>query len=94
MCDLISDWTGSVLEPACGNGNFLVEIAKRKLAADMNAIDTASTIFGVDIQQDNVMEARARLLEILPGAEEILEKNIVVGDFLHPKGIWFLEEET
>ena len=25
MCDLIPDWTGNVLEPACGNGNFLME---------------------------------------------------------------------
>ncbi len=31
MCDLIPKWTGNVLEPACGNGNFLVEIARRKL---------------------------------------------------------------
>lgn len=94
MCDLIPDWTGNVLEPACGNGNFLVEIARRKLAAGMDTVSTASTIFGVDIQADNVEEARARLLEILPGTKEILTHNIVVGDFLHPKGIWFLEEET
>ena len=85
MCDLIPKWTGNVLEPACGNGNFLVEIARRKHAA-------ASTIFGIDILQDNVVEARARLLEVLPGTEEILKRNIVYGDFLKPKGIWFMEE--
>lgn len=94
MCDLIPDWTGNVLEPACGNGNFLVEIARRKLAAGMDTVSAASTIFGVDIQADNVEEARTRLLEILPGTEEILEHNIVVGNFLDPKGTWFLEEET
>ena len=93
MCDLIPDWTGNVLEPACGNGNFLVEIARRKLAAGMDTVSAASTIFGVDIQADNVEEARTRLLEILPGTEEILEHNIVVGNFLDPKGTWFLEEE-
>lgn len=94
MCDLIPDWAGNVLEPACGNGNFLMEIARRKLAAGLSIADTARTIFGIDIQEDNVLEARTRLLEILPGAERILERNIVVGDFLHPEGIWFLEEET
>ena len=93
MCDLIPDWAGNVLEPACGNGNFLVEIARRKLAAGMDTVSAASTIFGVDIQADNVEEARTHLLEILPGTEEILEHNIVVGNFLDPKGTWFLEEE-
>lgn len=92
MCDLVPEWTGNVLEPACGNGNFLVEIARRKLAAGMTPEEAASTIFGIDILQDNVEEARARLLEILPGMEAILERNIVCGDFLKPEGIWFMEE--
>lgn len=92
MCDLIPDWKGNVLEPACGNGNFLVEIARRKLEAGMTPEEAASTIFGIDILPDNVEEARARLLEILPGTAEILERNIVCGDFLKPKGIWFMEE--
>lgn len=92
MCDLIPEWTGNVLEPACGNGNFLVEIARRKLAVGMTPDEAASTIFGIDILQDNVEETRARLLEVLPGSEEILKRNIVCGDFLKPKGIWFMEE--
>ena len=92
MCDLIPEWTGNILEPACGNGNFLVEIARRKLAVGMTPDEAASTIFGIDILQDNVVEARARLLEVLPGTEEILKRNIVCGDFLKPKGIWFMEE--
>lgn len=92
MCDLIQDWKGNVLEPACGNGNFLVEIAKRKLASGMTPLEVASTIFGIDILQDNVKEARKRLLEMLPGTEKILERNIVCGDFLNPEGIWFMEE--
>ena len=79
MCDLIPKWTGNVLEPACGNGNFLVEIARRKHAAGMTPDEAASTIFGIDILQDNVVEARARLLEVLPGTEEILKRNIVYG---------------
>ena len=86
MCDLIPD-----LEPACGNGNFLVEIARRKLASGMSIEETANSIFGVDILTDNVMEARRRLAEILPGTEKILAKNIVCGDFLKPQTIWFLK---
>lgn len=93
MCDLIPDWTGNVLEPACGNGNFLVEIARRKLTSGMSIEETANSIFGVDILPDNVIEARRRLAEILPGTEKILAKNIVCGDFLKPQTIWFLEGE-
>ena len=92
MCDLVPDWRGNVLEPACGNGNFLVEIARRKLAAGMTREETASTIFGIDILMDNVVEARERLLKLLPGAEEILTRNIVCGDFLQPETVWFLND--
>lgn len=92
MCDLIPPdaWRGNTLEPACGNGNFLVEIARRKLAIGMSAQEAAETIFGVDILADNVEEAISRLLEILPGTEETLRRNIVQGDFLKPETVWFL----
>lgn len=60
------------LEPACGNGNFLVEILKRKLnkvSISKNAVQdffiSVSSIYGVDIQMDNILEARARLYEML-----------------------------
>lgn len=92
MCDLIPDWSGNVLEPACGNGNFLVEIARRKLQIGMTPEEVASTIFGIDILPDNVQEARGRLLELLPGTEDILARNIVCGDFLRPETVWFLAE--
>ena len=92
MGGLIPAWSGNVLEPACGNGNFLVEIARRKLQIGMTPEEVASTIFGIDILPDNVQEARGRLLELLPGTEDILARNIVCGDFLRPETVWFLAE--
>ena len=56
------------LEPSCGTGNFLVQILDRKLklARTEKEIFTAvSTIYGIDIQDDNVLESRLRLLEIV-----------------------------
>ena len=62
------------LEPACGNGNILSEIMKRKLskAAKYSAgeylravITAVSSVYGVDIQNDNVLESRSRLLRII-----------------------------
>lgn len=61
------------LEPACGNGNFLIEILRRKLKTvqqvygnsnqlfSMYALLAISSIYGVDIQKDNVEECRERL---------------------------------
>ena len=53
------------LEPSCGNGNFLVQILERKLAAGATPLQALSTIHGVDIMEDNADESRARLLAIV-----------------------------
>ena len=80
MLDLVKQETERIesrfLEPACGTGNFLVEILKRKLAVvegryaksqieyERYAILAISSIYGVDILQDNVQTCRDRLLGI------------------------------
>lgn len=80
------------LNPLAGMGTSWLKSQGGSTLAGMTPDEAASTIFGIDILQDNVVEARARLLEVLPGTEEILKRNIVYGDFLKPKGIWFMEE--
>ena len=80
MCDLVKDETERIdsrfLEPACGDGNFLAEILNRKLAVvrkkygkspldyEKNSLLAASSIYGVDILQDNVIACRARMFDI------------------------------
>lgn len=80
MLDLVKQETERIdsrfLEPACGNGNFLVEILRRKmdivkkkykksaLDYEKNAILALTSIYGVDLLQDNVIECRTRLFEI------------------------------
>ncbi len=80
MLDLVKQETERIdsrfLEPACGDGNFLAEILRRKLAVvkkkykkspidyEKNAVLAASSIYGVDILQDNVETCRTRLFEI------------------------------
>lgn len=86
MLDLVPDMfpTGSIktvdmkfLEPACGSGNFLEEILRRKLAGvRFGKVRSVSryehwllralvSVYGVDISLDNVEESRLRLLELL-----------------------------
>ena len=80
MLDLVKEETERIdsrfLEPACGNGNFLVEILRRKLKVvknkykkiqleyEKNSIIAISSIYGVDILEDNVKEAQNRLFKI------------------------------
>lgn len=80
MLDLVKQETERIesrfLEPACGNGNFLVKILERKLAVvdgryaksqlewERYAVLAVSSIYGVDILQDNVSECRERLLQL------------------------------
>lgn len=80
MLDLVKQETERIdsrfLEPACGTGNFLVEILNRKLAIvesryknsqlewERYAVIAVSSIYGVDILQDNVEECRERLFRI------------------------------
>tara|TARA_B110001452_G_C15142624_1_gene397839 strand:- start:15 stop:695 length:681 start_codon:yes stop_codon:yes gene_type:complete len=80
MLDLVKQETERIdsrfLEPACGTGNFLVEIFRRKLTIVENryqksqleferyTIIAISSIYGVDILEDNVVECRNRLFDI------------------------------
>lgn len=102
MCDLVPEemWTNvetTFLEPACGTGNFLAEILERKfkLCEDWeDGLRALKSVYGVDIQQDNVEEAKGRLFEMyikrfpkspaISGliAAQILENNIVCGNFI------------
>jgi hypothetical protein len=80
MLDLVKDETERIdsrfLEPACGNGNFLVPVLRRKLAAvelkygksDFErrhfALFALMCIYGIELLTDNIKECRANLLEI------------------------------
>ena len=77
MLDLVKHETERIdsrfLEPACGNGNFLAEVLRRKLKVvdqrygniqmdwERYAVIAVSSIYGVDILEDNAKECRERL---------------------------------
>lgn len=108
MCDLISSdiWENvksTFLEPACGTGNFLVEILSRKYSqckTEKDGLKALASVVGIDIQQDNVEECRERLLrqyiERFPNANKlsvimasgILKNNIICGNSLEIMKKW------
>lgn len=81
MLDLVKHETERIdsrfLEPACGTGNFLVEVLRRKLEIvearykksqieyERYTIVAISSIYGIDLLYDNVIECRERLFEIV-----------------------------
>ncbi len=70
------DINTTFLEPSCGNGNFLIKILQRKLKTikekfhqpylfKIYTLKALSTIYGIDICQENVSETRERLKKFL-----------------------------
>ena len=108
MCDLVGDDIANiekrVLEPAAGNGNFLVEILQRRINAirknivngkqTFHFLVALSSIYAVELDKENVSEARQRLrkmmldaanepnLEYEEAVDALLETNVICGDFL------------
>lgn len=59
-----SDPTCIFADPTgCGNGNILVEAIKRKIEAGLKPLKALSTVYGLDIMEDNIIECRERLLK-------------------------------
>lgn len=80
MLDLVKNETERIdsrfLEPACGSGNFLISILKRKLAAvelkykedfarRHYALLAVMCLYGIEIQKDNIEDCRDNLLAVL-----------------------------
>lgn len=114
MLDLVKHETERIdsrfLEPACGDGNFLAEVLRRKLVVvdsrysksqvewERYSVIAVSSIYGVDILEDNAEECRERLLGIyidwyskkfkqvnddcIRSVRFLLSRNILWGDAL------------
>lgn len=62
------------LEPSCGNGQFLIRILDRKIKAvnklpvedrEFGIVRAVCSIYGVDIQLDNVMNSKKRMKRLI-----------------------------
>lgn len=98
MLDLVKQETERIdsrfLEPACGNGNFLIEILRRKLEVvkfrykksqweyEKNALIAVMSIYGVDIMQDNIDECIKRLLNLFEDYYKSLFKKQIKTEYL------------
>ncbi len=81
MLDLVANECERIdarfLEPACGDGNFLAEVLRRKLRAvdkqnprdrvrwERDSILAVCSLYGIDLLADNIEQCRLRLLQVL-----------------------------
>ena len=115
MLDLVKEESERIdsrfLEPACGSGNFLVKVLKRKLCAvelkfgksefekRQYAMLALMCAYGIELLEDNIIECRANMLEVLAdylrideaddlyrAASHVLSLNLIQGDALSMKG--------
>ena len=103
MLDLVKQETQRIestfLEPACGDGNFLDEIIRRKMKAisssrnpnykkdrpayEKTMLIAVGSIYGIDIMHDNVKECVARLYKTVTDEYERVFKNDYSEDVEH-----------
>ncbi len=76
------DPSKTFLDNCCGDGQFLSEVLIRKIEQGSSFDRALSTIYGVDLMQDNVELCRERLLCGREDLRHIVEKNIVCADAL------------
>jgi hypothetical protein len=93
MLDLVKAETERIdsrfFEPACGTGNFLVEVLRRKLSIVENrykksqreyeryAILAVSSIYGIDLLSDNIEACKKRLFKIFKNSyKNLFEESI------------------
>ena len=90
------------IDPACGTGNFLVGIVKRKIETGSTALEAVQTTYGVDIMSDNIDECRTRVFDVvastapeedIPDIVKSIKNNIRHGNALKFSLVELFREE-
>ena len=80
--EVFTDASKTFLDNSCGDGQFLGEVLIRKVENGIDFETALSTIYGVDLMQDNVLLCRERLLCGREDLRHIVERNIVCANAL------------
>jgi hypothetical protein len=79
---VFTDPSKTFLDPSCGDGQFLGEVIIRKMENGSTFEQALSTVYGVDLMQDNVKLCQDRLLCGQEQLRHIVERNIVCANGL------------
>lgn len=93
MMDMVEDhsvWSDpdkKFLDPTCGNGNIIIAMIAKRIESGVSKKDAVSSVFGVELMQDNVDKCKERIRELLGDGtptheyDDIIDHNIVCSDF-------------
>ena len=76
---VFADPSKTIIDPSCGDGEFLAGILYRRLESGLSIFRALKTLYGIDIQKSNVRECRKRLCcgSNNPKIKEVLKSNII-----------------
>lgn len=94
--DQFTDPSKTFLDPACGDGNFLVQVIRYKIHNGSTVQQALETTYGVELMADNVRHCKERLLALADDHDDeifgmkeakkkygtIVDNNIVCADTL------------
>lgn len=99
MLDLVKDESERIdsrfLEPACGSGNFLLAVLRRKLATVQsrsgqndfekrhNTLFALMCIYGIELLEDNIIDCRNILLGEIKEFLKIADDDLILGAARH-----------
>lgn len=95
MCEMVPEesWADpekTFLEPTFGNGNIVLYILWRRMAAGIDWQTAVKTLYGTELMKDNCLECKARVMSLFDALEldydedllfDMLDKQLVNTDF-------------
>lgn len=112
MCDLLEQGNADIdafspektfLEPSCGDGQFVVEIYRRKLSrckCREDAQTALASVWAIELQQDNMDECKARVRALFAeygypdlDFDSVFATNFIVDDAFKVTRQWAEENE-
>ncbi len=70
------------LDPACGSGNMLIEVYRRKMKLNHDPYTIASSTYGIDIMEDNVVECKQRLSSLISKYVEMFAPDCITATIM------------
>lgn len=85
--ELFDDSTKTFLDPASGDGQFIIQVLLYKIAFGSTPTEALSTTYGVELMQDNVDECHTRIFNMIqiedtPHHRAIVNHNIICANSL------------
>lgn len=77
-----TDASQTLIDPCCGDGNYLAMMLLRRIKNGIDFEQALSTIYGVDLMQDNIDLCHERLLCGREDLRHIVKNNIICADAL------------